>query len=70
MYKVEKSGKSSCKAFELELGDSTTRLRGSQKSKSRSEVTDRGIGDGEGESEGHEVAERRSDVWLAVTDGG
>ena len=49
----------------------TSKFRGSQKSKSVSDVTDRGIGDGEGESDGQETpAERRSDAWLAVTDGG
>ena len=56
----------------LEFGVSTKRLRGSQKSKSVAEVVvlDRGIGDGEGEREGQEVMERRSEAWLAVTDGG
>ena len=53
----------------VEFGESTSRLRGSQKSKSDSEVADRGIGEGEGESEGQE-AERSSEAWLAVTEGG
>ncbi len=49
-----------CNTFELETGDLTRRLRGSQKSKSVSEVVVCGIGDGE--RDGQEVAERRSDA--------
>ena len=45
-------------------------LRGSQKSKSVSDLADVGAGDGEGESEGQELMERRSEAWLAVTEGG
>ena len=52
-----------------EFGEPTSKLRGSQKSKSDSEAADREIGEGEGESEGQE-AERRSEAWLAVTEGG
>lgn len=62
--------RSKCKTLEVETGDLTRRLRGSQKSNPISEVTDRGIGDGDGESDGHEIVERRSDAWLAVTEGG
>ena len=51
---------------------STNRLRGSQTLKSVVEIVvlDREIGDGEGEREGQELMERRSEAWLAVTDGG
>ena len=36
-----------------------------------SEVTERGMGEGEGDREGQEFeAERRSEAWLAVTEGG
>ena len=68
--KVGRGGRSKCSTLELEIGDLTRRLRGSQKSKSVSEATDCGIGDGEGEREGQDVVERRSDAWLAVTEGG
>jgi len=44
--------------------DATVRLRGSQKSKSCSEITDRGYGDGLGEREGQLVADRSSLAWL------
>ena len=56
----------------LEFCVSTNRLRGSQKSKSVAErvVLDREIGDGEGERDGQELMERRSEAWLAVADGG
>ena len=56
----------------LEFCVSTSRWRGSQKSKSAEELVllDRDTGDGEGESEGQELMERRSEAWLAVTDGG
>ena len=33
-------------------------------------VLGREIGEGEGEREGQELMERRSEAWLAVTDGG
>lgn len=51
---------------------STYKFRGSQKSKSVAErvVLDREIGDGEGEREGQELMERRSEAWLAVAEGG
>lgn len=59
-------------AMLLEFCVSTNKLRGSQKSKSVADmvVLDREIGDGEGEREGQELMERRSEAWLAVTDGG
>lgn len=47
----------------------TVRFRGSQKSKSCSEMTDRGYGDGDGERDGHEVAERSS-VALFISEFG
>ena len=59
-HSVGRGGKSTAKAFVLLLGDLTSRFRGSQKSKSASEVADRGIGEGDGESEGQELVERRS----------
>jgi len=43
-----------------EAPEPTVRFRGSQKSKSCSEMTDRGYGDGDGESEGQDVADRSS----------
>ena len=69
-YRVGRGERSKCSTLELERGDLTNRLRGSQKSKSVSEVTDCGMGDGDGERDGHDVVERRSDAWLAVTEGG
>lgn len=47
--------------------ESTVRFLGSQKSKSCSEVTDRGYGEGEGDSEGQEVADRSS-LGLLVSE--
>ena len=57
-------------AGEAKLLVPTIKLRGSQKSKSVVEVVERGIGDGDGEREGQESMERRSEAWLAVTEGG
>lgn len=48
----------------------TNRLRGSQKSKSVVRATERGIGDGDGDRDGQESRERRSEAWLAATEGG
>lgn len=46
-------------------------LRGSQqKSNSVSDFADVGAGDGDGERDGQELMERRSEAWLAVTEGG
>lgn len=58
--------------LELAFGDLTVRVRGSQKSKCDCEVTERGIGEGDGDRhrEGHALVERRLDAWLAVTEGG
>lgn len=42
----------------------TVRFRGSQKSRSCSEMTDRGYGEGDGESDGQLVAERSSLAWF------
>ncbi len=69
-HEVGKNGKSTVVVTWLVFWISTRRLRGSQKSKSVSEVTERGTGDGEGESEGQELMERRSEAWLAITEGG
>ena len=71
-HNVGSEGKSSGRLLELAFGDSTVRVRGSQKSKCDSDVTERGIGEGDGERqrEGHALAERRSDAWVAVTEGG
>ena len=41
------------------------RSRGLQKLFSASAKETRGNGEGEGDNEGHEVAERRYDPWLA-----
>lgn len=67
---VGKGGKLSATPVKLEVGESTMRLRGSQKSALVFEMADRGTGEGDGESEGQELIERRSDVKLVVTDGG
>ncbi len=48
----------------------TSRLRGSQKSKSVVKAVERGIGEGDGERDGQESMERRSEAWLAATEGG
>ena len=48
----------------------TIKFRGSQKSMSVSERTERGAGDGEGDREGQELMERRSEAWLAISEGG
>ena len=45
-------------------------FRGSQKSNSVSDLADVGAGDGDGERDGQELMERRSEAWLAVTEGG
>lgn len=66
-----KGGKSADDADCSGLCASTSSLRGSQKSKSVSEieVAELGTGEGEGEREGQELMDRRSEVWLAVTEG-
>ena len=70
-HRVGKGGKSRATLLKVEVGESTNRLRGSQKSiLLLSEMVDRGIGEGDGESEGQELIERRSDVKLVLTDGG
>lgn len=69
-HRVGKGGNSRATLLKLEVGESTSKLRGSQKSILVSEMADRGIGEGDGESEGQELIERRSDVKLVVTDGG
>lgn len=69
-YNVGKGGKSIAELFEFCV--SANKLRGSQKSISGAElvVLDCEMGDGEGESDGQELMERRSEDWLAVTDSG
>lgn len=52
---------------ELESSDAeTVRSRGLQKLFSASAKGVRGSGEGDGESEGHDVEERRYDPWLAA----
>ena len=48
----------------------TSKLRGSQKSKSVVKAVEWGIGGGDGERDGQESMERRSEAWLAATEGG
>lgn len=43
-----------------DVPEGTVKFRGSQKSRSCSETTERGYGEGDGESEGQEFAERSS----------
>lgn len=50
--------------------EATVSSRGSQKSNSVSEMDERGKGEGEGDKDGQALAERRSEAWLAVTEGG
>ena len=65
-----KGGKSTAVVMLDTLEAPTIRFRGSQKSKSVSDSTERGAGDGDGEREGQELMERRSEAWLAITEGG
>ena len=67
---VGKGGKSTATLLKLEFGELLIRFRGSQKSYSMSEVAERGFGEGEGEREGQELIERRSEDLLAVTERG
>lgn len=69
-HSVGSGGKSTATPLKLELGESTSKFRGSQKSKLVSEMAGRGIGEGDGERDGQELIERRSEDSLAATNRG
>ena len=69
-HKVGKVGKSGVTDELTGLSESTSKLRGSQKLNCVSEDTDCGTGDGEGESDGQALMDRRSEAWLTGADGG
>lgn len=64
-------GRSAVVMVKLLFEELTNNSRGSQKSKSLvSDVVERGIGDGEEESDGQdEWSDRRSDCWRAAANG-
>ncbi|KAL9033404.1 MAG: hypothetical protein Q9214_007531 [Letrouitia sp. 1 TL-2023] len=69
--RMGKEGKSTTVLAMCEAEGLTSKLRGSQKSKSDfSEMTEGGTGEGDGLSEGHEWIDTRSLDWLAATGGG
>ena len=69
-HRVGKVGKSTAVAMLFVFRVSTNRFRGSQKSKSVSDMTECGTGEGEGERDGQELMERRSEAWLPISEGG
>ena len=68
--RVGKVGKSPAAPGRVLVAVPTRRLRGSQKLKSVVDTIGCGIGEGEGERDGQDSMERRSEAWLAVTEGG
>lgn len=60
-HSVGNGGKSIATLLKLELGEVLVKFRGSQKSYSMSEMAERGFGEGDGEREGQELIERRSE---------